>query len=66
MPKVTDDIMLEMSNDDKILIKKIGYYKAARATGKSESYMRYMASKGTKLIRQMDLEKLKIVGRRTN
>lgn len=59
MPKVIDDEMVRIMPEDKIMIRGIGYAKAARLTGKTDSYMRYMTSRGAKRIRSKDLDRLK-------
>ena len=58
MPRIYNDVMVELTPEDKSLIKKIGYDKCASILGKSEDYIRGLASKGKRKMRQTDLEKL--------
>lgn len=55
MPKVVNDDMVPVPEEMKIIIRRIGYKQCARLTGKSDSYMRSLASKGKKRIRRSDL-----------
>lgn len=55
MPKVVNDDMVSISEDMKVIIRRIGYQECARLTGKSASYMRCLSSRGPKRIRRSDL-----------
>jgi len=55
MPKVVNDDMVPVSEEMKIIIRRLGYKECARLTGKTDSYMRSLASKGEKRIRRSDL-----------
>ena len=66
MPKIINDIMVEVKEEDRKLIRSLGYEDAARVVGKTASYMRCLASVGPKprMIRQSDLVLLqKFAGR---
>lgn len=56
MPKIVNDEMVELPEDIKKVIKRIGYNDCARLLGKTPSYMRCLAAKGDKLIRRSDLD----------
>jgi hypothetical protein len=61
MPKVVNDDMILLPEHMKIIIRRLGYRECARLLGKSDSYMRSLASKGDKRIRSSDLKVLEIV-----
>jgi hypothetical protein len=59
MPKLINDVMVRISEADKKIIRHLGYYEASRAIGKTESYLRSIACKGSRFIRQTDLERIR-------
>jgi hypothetical protein len=56
VPKVVNDEMVEMPEDLKRAIRRIGYADCARMIAKSESFVRGICSKGEKRIRRKDLD----------
>ena len=46
MPRVINDQMVDLAEEDKDLIRDVGYKECAIITRKTESYMRSLASKG--------------------
>ena len=55
MPKVVNDDMVAVPEEMKVIIRRLGYRECARLTGKTDSDMRSLASKGKKRIRRSDL-----------
>lgn len=56
MPRVVNDDMVEVPEDIKRIIRRMGYSNCARLICKSESYLRSLSSKGLKKIRRSDLK----------
>jgi hypothetical protein len=56
LPKVVNDDMIEVPEDMKKIIRRIGYANCARLICKSESFVRSVASKGKKRMRRTELE----------
>jgi len=61
MPKVINDTMVNLNNNDKLMIRRIGYRECADLLCKSEGYIRYLTSKGEKRMRESELEMLRRV-----
>lgn len=61
MPRLRtgSDVMVELEEDDKKLIRKIGYERCAELLDKSEHYLRGLASRGKRKMRLTDIEKLR-------
>ena len=55
MPKVVNDEMVVFPENMKAIVRRIGYEECARVIGKTSSFVRSLASKGTKRIRKQDL-----------
>jgi hypothetical protein len=52
--------MVEVPEDMKKIIRRIGYAECARLIAKTPSYLRCLASKGEKRIRRTDLDILEM------
>ena len=56
MPKVINDEMIEIPEEMKKVMRRIGYDECSRLLAKTESYVRSLCSKGYKRIRRSDLD----------
>ncbi len=56
MPRVVNDEMVEVPEDIKRAVRRMGYAECARLIAKSESFMRSICSKGEKRIRRQELD----------
>ncbi len=63
MPRVTDDIMVDVPEDLKEVIRRIGIPESARLIAKSESFIRSIISKGPKRMKRSELLTLETMGR---
>jgi hypothetical protein len=51
--------MVILTDDDKKILKRIGYDECAKIIKKSKHYIRGLASKGDRRMRKSDLDKLR-------
>lgn len=59
MPRIVNDVMVELSSTDKKIIRRIGYKECGKILKKSEHYLRGLASKGERYMRKKDLDKIR-------
>lgn len=59
MPVLVNDEMVPLEDEDKQLIREIGYKECADLLGKTRDYLRGLCSKGDRTIRRTDLEKIR-------
>ena len=59
MPRLANDRMVPLDDEDKDFIREIGYKEIAEYLGKTDTYIRGLCSKGDRLIRETDLIKVR-------
>ena len=58
MPQLSNDEMIELTDEDKQLIKAIGYKVCADFLGVTNNYLRGLCSKGVRRIRRTHLQRI--------